>query len=452
MKWLILFILTGSLLLQETGIAKTSPNVIVIMVDDMGYGGVSCFDNKYFETPEIDRLAADGLKLSSMYSNGCVCSPTRAALMTGRYQQRSGCDAVIKADPKDPMHQLGLHADEWTFAEAMKSAGYATAIFGKWHLGYKPEFNPLNHGFDEFRGFISGNIDAHSHYDRMETHDWWQGKDLIAETGYHTDLIHKHAIDFIERHKSKPFFLYVSHGSPHSPFQARGSKIQRGPNKEKLPAWAPEETYSDDPNSEDWLIRHFILPVDEGVGQIRTKLEDLGIAENTMIWFLSDNGAAKGNNTASPLTRGKKGDFYEGGIRVPGVFWAPGRVKAGTVLDQPILTFDIMPTSMTLAGVTAPHDHTLDGRDVGPALFQNKTLPQTYLFWEMDGNKSRGALRDGDWKLVITKKGQELYNLQKDAQEKNNLAKENPERLENMYAVYQSMLKETKADSPYLSN
>ena len=154
------------------------PNVIVIMVDDMGYGGVSCFDNRHFETPEIDRMAADGIKLTDFHSNGSLCSPTRAALMTGRYQQRSGCDEVVNADPAEPMHHVGLHDREWTFAEAMKSAGYATGILGKWHLGYKPEFNPLKHGFDEFNGFVSGNIDAHSHRDRMGVEDWWDGEVL----------------------------------------------------------------------------------------------------------------------------------------------------------------------------------------------------------------------------------------------------------------------------------
>lgn len=152
-----------------------APNVIVIMVDDMGNGGVSCFDNQNFKTPEIDRLCADGMKLTDFHSNGTVCSPTRAAFITGRYQQRSGCDTVVNADPKEAAHHIGIHDREWTFPEAMKSAGYATGILGKWHLGYKPEFNPMNHGFDEFNGFISGNIDAHSHLDRMEKQDWWQG-------------------------------------------------------------------------------------------------------------------------------------------------------------------------------------------------------------------------------------------------------------------------------------
>ena len=425
---------------------SAKPNIIVIMVDDMGYGGLSCYDNKNFTTPEIDRLATEGLKLTDFHSNGSVCSPTRAALMTGRYQQRTGCDGVVNADPAHPMHQRGLHDSEWTFPEAMKSAGYTTGIYGKWHLGYKTEFHPMNHGFDEFHGFISGNIDAQSHYDRMVTFDWWQGRELKDEEGHHTDLITKNALSFIERHKDKPFFLYLAHGAPHSPHQARGSKVQRGPDKGKVPAWAPKETYSDTPGSDDWLMRHFILPVDEGVGQIRTKLKELNIDKNTILWFVSDNGGTKGNHTASELTKGGKGAMYEGGHRVPGIVWAPGRIKAGSLSDELILGFDIMPTSMSLAAIQTPANHKLDGIDVSTVLFDNNKLPATTRFWSM-GNK--GALRDGSWKLVTSGESNMLYKLDSDPQEDSNIASKHPERVLNMRKTYDSMLSETLADCPY---
>ncbi|MEN8791845.1 MAG: sulfatase-like hydrolase/transferase [Lentimonas sp.] len=454
MKSLLKFLVTSTLAFPQAsamavkpaGLPRSQPNVIVIMVDDMGYGGVSCFDNQYFKTPEIDRLAADGIKLTDFHSNGSLCSPTRAALMTGRYQQRSGCDEVVNADPKEPMHHVGLHDDEWTFPEAMQSAGYATGILGKWHLGYKPQFNPVQHGFDEFKGFISGNIDAHSHRDRMGVKDWWHDTALNNEPGYHTDLINQHAVDFIERHKDGPFFLYVAHGTPHSPHQARASVILRGPDKGKLPAWAPDETYSNTPGADDWLIKHFMLPVDEGVGLIRSKLEALGIAENTIVWFISDNGGTERNYTTSPLTRGYKVHFYEGGIRVPGIVWAPGRIKRGSISDELILTTDIMPTSMAHAGIQAPEGHKLDGIDVSVALFDNDSLPETLRFWSMWG---KGALRDGDWKLVVDQSENELYKLQKDPQETEDLAAQYPERVTNMRQYYDAKLAETTADSPY---
>jgi len=428
------------------------PNIIIIMADDMGYGGVSCFDNQHYKTPEIDRLAEEGMKLTDFHSNGSVCSPTRAALMTGRYQQRSGLDNVVNADPAIPMHHVGIHDKEWTYPEAMKEGGYKTGIFGKWHLGYKPEYNPLNHGFDEFIGFISGNIDAHSHLDRVNTKDWWKGKKLMAEEGYHTDLINSHAIDFIDKHKDSPFFLYVAHGSPHSPFQARGSKIQRGASKGQVPVGAPQETYSDKPGSDDWLMRHFVLPVDEGVGAIREKVIELGLADHTIILFISDNGADRNNGTDSKLTREKKGSFYEGGHRVPAVIWSPSKITKGSVSDELMLTFDLMPTSMKLAGISTPEGLEFDGRDISLALFENKTLPLTTTMWNRAFKG--GALRQGDLKIVVNnvKGGKatiELYDLSKDPQEKNNLANDQPEKTQAMRAIYDKMLSETRAENPY---
>lgn len=429
-----------------SGHAASKPNVIVIMVDDMGYGGVSCFDNQHFKTPEIDRLRTEGMKLTDFYSNGSICSPTRAALLTGRYQQRAGCDDVVNADPEEVRHHMGLSAREWTFPEAMKSGGYTTGLFGKWHLGYTAEFHPMKHGFDEFNGFVSGNIDAHSHRDRMGTQDWWMGEELKDDAGYHTDLLNRYAVDFIERHKDEPFFLYLAHGAPHSPHQARASLIQRGPDKGKAAPWAPEETYSKTPGADDWVIRHFILPVDEGVGQIRAKLEELGIADNTIVWFFSDNGGTERNHTMSPLTRGHKAQFFEGGIRVPAVVWAPERIPAGSTSDEVILSFDVMPTSLALANIKTPVGLTFDGVDVGPVLFNNQSLPPITRFWSM---WDIGAVRDGDWKLVVDDTRNMLFNMAKDPQETQNLALKYPERTEQMRGVYETMLKETLADSPY---
>jgi arylsulfatase A-like enzyme len=423
--------------------AERPPNIIVIMVDDMGYGGLSCYDNPYYKTPEIDRLAAEGLLLTDYHSNGSVCSPTRAALMTGRYQFRSGCHVVINADPKHPDHVRGLAQKEWSFAEAVKTAGYATAIYGKWHLGYKPEFHPVHQGFDEFAGFISGNIDAQSHYDRMVTFDWWQGQKLKDEPGHHSDLITDHTIDFIERHKDQPFFIYAAHGTPHSPHQARGSKVQRGPRKGEIPEWGKDEPeYSKEPGDENWLIKHFMLPVDEGVGRIRQRIADLGLSENTIIWFISDNGGTKGNMSTSSTTKGAKGSLYEGGHRVPGIVWAPGRVTPGKS-SALIVGMDIMPTSMALANVESPESKNLDGIDVGPALFDSKALPERPVIWGRDAKKI--ALRRGPWKLV----GKELYNLEKNPKETTDVAQQHPEIVKSMTKECQDLFKEAIADSPY---
>jgi arylsulfatase A len=451
MKILPFTLLAALFLLAGCGANSSTdrpPNIILIMTDDMGYGGASCYDNPHYRTPELDRLAADGMRLTDYHSNGTVCSPTRAALMTGRYQYRMGCHYVINADPKHPDHQRGLPAEEWTMAEALKEAGYATAIFGKWHLGYKLEFNPLRHGFDQFNGFVSGNIDAHSHYDRMVTKDWWQGEEIKDEPGYHTDLITDRTIDFIRKHQSRPFFIYVSHGAPHSPHQARGSEILRGPDKGTVPPWGEQGvTYSDTPGDPDWLMKHFMLPVDEGVGRIREEIESLGLAEDTILWFISDNGGTRANGTTSPMTRGTKGSTYEGGHRVPGIVWAPGRITPGTS-DALIAGFDIMPTSLNMAGIPVPDGIHFDGIDVGPMLFEGKGLPERTLIWmriSARNGSERTGLRKGPWKLV----NDELYNLEADPRESTDLATQYPERLEAMKEEFRAIFNEAVAESPY---
>ncbi|WP_158279901.1 sulfatase-like hydrolase/transferase [Coraliomargarita sinensis] len=418
------------------------PNIILIMVDDMGLGGLSCYDNQYYKTPELDQLAAEGLLLTDYHSNGTVCSPTRAALMTGRYQYRMGCHYVINANPEHKDHRRGLPASEWTLAEALKESGYTTAIFGKWHLGYKEEFNPVRHGFDQFNGFVSGNIDAHSHYDRMITKDWWQNQKREDEPGYHTDLITQHTINFIRDHSDRPFFIYVSHGAPHSPHQARGSEILRGPDRGRVPPWGePGMVYSETPGDPDWLMKHFILPVDEGVGEIKAEIEHLGLEENTIIWFVSDNGGTNANGTLSSNARGRKGQTYEGGHRVPGIVWAPGRVRPGTSPEL-IASFDIMPTSLAMADIMVPEHIEFDGIDVGPALSKSETLPERTLIWKRG---QRIGLRQGPWKLV----DDELYNLESDPRETNDLASKYPDRLARMQREFQSVFESAVAESPY---
>jgi arylsulfatase A-like enzyme len=363
--------------------------------------------------------------------------------MTGRYQHRSGCHVVANADPQHEDHRRGLQQSEWTFAEAMKEAGYTTAIYGKWHLGYDPKFNPANNGFDEFRGFVSGNIDAHSHYDRMETFDWRQNGELKDDRGYHTDVLTEHTLRFIERNKNRPFFVYVAHGAPHSPHQARGSKILRGPDKGSIPEWgADEPEYTDIPGDQNWLIRHFILPVDEGVGRIRQRIEELGLADNTIIWFISDNGGTAANMTTSPMTRGSKAKMYEGGHRVPGIVWAPGRIQPG-ISSELIVGMDIMPTCMALANVQVPAGHHLDGTDVGPALFDGKSLPVRAVFWGKGGEKR--ALREGPWKMVRN----ELYNLDDDPRETTDLADQYPEKLQELSKKFEAMYNDALKDSPH---
>ncbi|MHC4518058.1 MAG: sulfatase-like hydrolase/transferase, partial [Planctomycetota bacterium] len=191
------------------------PNIILIMADDLGYGDIGCYGG-WIQTPNIDALAKGGMRFTDYHSNGAVCSPTRAALLTGRYQQRCGIDAVVTA--KGPARETGMAQKEITFAEVLKQRGYVTGLFGKWHVGYRVQFNPTKQGFDEFIGYVSGNVDYHTHIDQANITDWWKGPKKAPEEGYVTDLVTKHAVDFLHRHKDEPFCLYLPHEAPHYPY------------------------------------------------------------------------------------------------------------------------------------------------------------------------------------------------------------------------------------------
>ena len=288
-------------LLSAARTAHAKPNLILIMADDMGYGDASCYGGST-ATPHLDRMAGEGMRFTDFHSSGNVCSPTRAGLMTGRYQRRAGIPGVINADPALESHSVGLDPDrEITFAELLRDAGYATAVFGKWHLGYEARFSPVHHGFERFRGFVSGNIDYHSHYDRMETYDWWDGLEQIEEDGYTTHLITKHAIEFIEANRERPFCLYVPHEAVHSPFQGPDDPPQRGPAK------APGRQANGEPPeaSRERAFSQMLVELDKSVGAILGKVRELGLSEKTFVFFLSDNGPA-GVGSAGPLRGGRE--------------------------------------------------------------------------------------------------------------------------------------------------
>lgn len=435
---LTLFALGGLLALSVSGAqtAATKPNFIIIMVDDMGHAGVSCFGNPYFKTPEIDRLAAEGIRLTDFHSSGNVCSPTRAGLLTGRYQQRAGIEAVIHPVSTHAEHRKGLQKSEVTFAEALKQAGYVTGLVGKWHLGYpqnSPDYHPQNHGFDQFIGYHSGNIDFISHVGDHLKHDWWHGREERPEEGYATDLINRHALDFIERHHADTFCLYLPHLAIHNPLQVRGDPVQRTTREwQRWKAGSPQDTLD--------KFRGMTLPVDEGLGQIRAALEKHGIARNTVIFFLTDNGPTPEAPSGNPMWRGNKGSLYEGGHKVPFIAWWPGKIAPGGESSTPAITLDLMPTLLALAGVKPSAERPLDGVDLSGLLLGGKAPPARPLFWAALSNNGarQEAMRDGPWKLVVNhpdaKPGSfaneqvELYRLDQDPSEKTDLANSAPDQ------------------------
>jgi len=407
---------------------ERKPNIIIILADDYGYGDVGCYGSERFLTPNIDALAAGGLRFTDFHSNGAVCSPTRAALLTGRYQQRTGINGVVTAAGH---RHTGLDLGETTFAEVLKSEAYNTALFGKWHLGYLPEYNPVHQGFDEFIGYVSGNVDYHAHLDQTGEEDWWKQDQLDPECGYTTDLITDHGVDFIRRHREKPFLLYIAHEAPHYPYQGR-----RDP-----PRYTREEGRTEDPVTPE-VYKEMIEVMDEGVGRITQAVADAGLTENTFIFFFSDNGPA-GPGSAGPL-RGKKGQIWEGGHRVPAIAYWPGKIEAGSVSDLPGMGADLLPTMAAIAGASVSEDLTLDGINLLPHLVENKILAPRSLFWSLNNQL---AIRQGDFKLITNTSFSKfsLYNLRTDLGEEINIAEERPVLVQELINLLKAWHKEVTA-------
>ena len=425
------------------GQAAKKPNLIVVMVDDMGYAGLSCFGNPYFKTPELDRMARAGMRFTDFHSSGTVCSPTRAGLLTGRYQQRAGIEAVIHPYATHPEHRKGLQLSETTFAEVLQKAGYTTGMVGKWHQGYpvnSDDYHPQNHGFDEFVGYHSGNIDFVSHVGDHNKHDWWHGKEEKPEDGYATDLINRYADDFVRRHGKgdKPFCLYVAHLAIHNPIQVRGDPVRR--TEEKWTRWDWRK-HSEAERVEK--LKGMTLPIDEGIGMLRRTLAELGIERDTLILFFSDNGGTREGPSSDPRLRGMKGSVYEGGHRVPAIAMWPGQIEPGTASDEPLISIDVMPTLLALAG-TKTTGKPLDGIDFSGVMLRREQTQPRPLFWASlsNGGRRSEALRDENWKLVVqhpkAKPGTfenekfELYNLAEDPGEKSDLSKKHPQRVRSM--------------------
>jgi arylsulfatase A-like enzyme len=306
--------------------------------------------------------------------------------------------------------------EEVTFAEVLKRNGYATGIFGKWHVGYSVEFNPARQGFDEFVGYVSGNVDYHSHIDQAGFDDWWKNLQKVPEEGYSTDLITKHGVDFIERHKDVPFCLYLPHEAPHYPYQGRKDPPERLSGGRKGRKASGEEIAR--------AYKEMVEVMDEGIGRIVGTVRRLGLERKTFIFFCSDNGATK--NGSNGVLAGYKGSLWEGGHRVPAVAYWPGRISAGTTTEQTVLGMDLFATMMSIAGVKKTADLKLDGIDLLPILTEGAKLPERMLFWRYRKEK---AVRKGPWKLLVQGNQSKLYNLDEDLGEKENLAIAKPQML-----------------------
>lgn len=408
--------------ISMTTLAAAPPNFVVIFTDDQGYADLGCFGGDHVSTPRIDQMAAEGLKLTSFYVAAPVCTPSRAALMTGCYPKRidmaTGSDFVVLLDG-DPK---GLHPDEITIADLLQQSGYKTGIFGKWHLGDQPPFLPTRQGFDVFFG-IPYSHDIHPFHPRQDHFQFpplplLDGEEVIEMdpvADYLTRRVTERATRFIADHKDQPFFLYVPHPIPHRPLHVSPPYMTRVSDEIRGKLNAEQGTI--DYRTRDGLFRQAIKEIDWSVGQILDTLKEHGLDENTLVIFTSDNGPAVGK--ATPL-RGRKGSTFEGGMREATVVRWPGKIAAGGESDELLTSMDLLPTFARLAGAEVPDDRVIDGKDIWPVLSDNAASPHEYFFYHKQNQLT--AVRSGDWKLHLNKgKPAALYNLKSDIGEQKNV-------------------------------
>jgi arylsulfatase A-like enzyme len=402
----------------------------MILVDDMGYADIGSYGATDIRTPHLDRLRRQGVKLTDFYSNGPVCTPTRAAFVTGRYQQRVGLEwAIVSKD-----HESGLTADQPSIAKLLKGNGYATGIFGKWHLGYPPQFGPNAHGFDEFFGSKSGNHDFYSHHDQTGELDLYEQTAKVEKKGYTTDLLTERSVDFIDRHARQPFFAYVAYNAPHWPFQAP----DRPEDVRTTKTWQ-------DGNRKDYGL--MIERIDQGVGRILDALDRHKLTRDTLVIFTNDNGGERYSRNV-PLFH-RKGSLWEGGIRVPCLIRWPARLKAGGVFPVPAMTMDLTRTILAATGTAPSTSHPPDGIDLLPLLEGRAPRPAPRpMFWRIERTERRQkAVRRGDWKYVNDGGFHMLFNLADDIGERRDVGYAHPEVLSELRGLvdrWEAELAQTK--------
>ena len=423
------------------GANATSPNVVLIFVDDLGYCDSELYGCDAVPTPNIKQIADEGALFTDGYVSSPVCSPSRAGLLTGRYQQRFGHEFLPGFEPEN---DDGLPLEEVTLADALKEAGYVTGMVGKWHLGSQERFHPVNRGFDEFFGIVTAAADyldptrkdarimrragAIPNAAESSSEAPWKGRGNdtvmrgttpVEEDDYLTNAFTREAVEFINKHKSRPFFLYLPYTAVHGPLQVT------------------QEYYDRFPHIEDEGRRIYAAmtsALDDGVGVVLNALEENGLEENTLVVFLSDNGGGVSNvNSNAPLRLGKQ-TMFEGGVRVPFTIKWPAQIPKGITYEHPVSALDIFPTAVAAAGGNLPTDRTIDGVDLIPYLNgSNSDVPHDKLFWRAG---PIWAARVGDWKLTYAADRYWLYDLSTDIGEINNLADKRPDVVKRIQASY----------------
>jgi len=411
------------------------PNIIFIVADDLGFADLGCYGGREAEfgpvSPVLDQLAAHGLRMTEGYANSPVCSPTRFALMTARYQYRlrGAADEPISSKSKGST-TLGLPPEHPTLPSLLKQAGYHTALIGKWHLGYPPIFSPLQSGYDEFFGPMSGGVDYFSHCSNNGTHDLYLNETEHNEEGYLTDLLSRRSVDYVRRmadpaRKGQPFFLSLHYTAPHWPWETRDDSAVAHQVKGNLFHLEGGNIHT---------YRRMIHHMDEGIGWVVDALRETGQLDNTLIVFTSDNGGERFSDNW-PLVGGKM-DLTEGGIRVPWIAHWPVVIPPGSVSEQHCLTMDWSATLLELGGAPPAASHPLDGVSLAAVLREPSQAFERAMFWRMN-HRGQRAMRQGPWKYLRVDGNDYLFNISADARERANLATRDPDRLAAMRQAWE---------------
>lgn len=450
--WSLLFALIFVIVVRGPAIVNAAdtprrPNIVFILIDDFGYADSGPYGATDIRTPHLDRLARGGVRFTDFYSNGPVCTPTRCGFLTGRWQQRVGFEWAMgfsaesyrrqngKLVPEPDIHGLGLPTSFPTLPKMLRAAGYATGAFGKWHLGYRDEYNPLHHGFDEYFGELLGHCDYYQHHYYDGTNALREGLQPVQVEGYLTDLINLRAVEFIRRHGEQPFFLYVPHLAVHCPFQPPGRP---------LPSVTKENMYDGDRRTYAAMVEK----VDEGVGMILAELDRQRLLENALVVVSSDNGGERYSDN-SPLFH-HKSTLWEGGIRVPCLMHWPARLPRGVVTNQVAITMDLTATFAAVAGASPPETHPFDGLNLLPALTGKETLPTRTLCWRIDRpGRQQKAVRHGIWKYIQDGNVEMLFALDRDISERRDVSFQHPEIFQDLkqrLGAWEAMLSQTQTE------
>ena len=413
------------------------PNVVLIITDDVGHGDFGAYGSPDVKTPNIDRLARQGVKLTDFYANASNCSPTRAGLISGRYQQRFAIEWPL-GGPQSGDSVRGLPATGRSLPKLLANNGYATALIGKWHLGYRPEFSPAAHGFGYFFGFKSGFTDYYQHTGGDGEADLFENDQHVSVPGYMTDLITQRSVQFMARNKDTPFFLDIAYNAAHWPYQVPDSPSVAVDHGRHI------TPFDSSTNTRAQYVK-IVERADRGVGDILRVLDSLDLASNTIVIFTNDNGG-EWLSRNEPLFHNKS-SLWEGGIRVPAIIRWPGHVPANTVSGQVAMTMDLTASILAATKTTVPPATALDGMDVFPILERRAPAVERTLFWRVSVLRQQLAVRSGDWKLLLDNGRPFLFNVRTDLGERTNVIRSHSDLARRLRSLLDKWQKDVDAEA-----